>query len=166
MTEPPNLNVPLIGLSYAYQPGEVRTFLEAGLGSGLSLNETLRQLRSQGVSIANSSARQLANDFYASQNAADVIAHTPFAFRPSIAAYPERTDKGKHGYITYASYTHTNPETGEQTTYGAVVRSAQLLTRSQLNSRIIQTLSVAMETYDFTVATGSITYDQSYRRGI
>lgn len=158
---PPELS----GLSYAQYPYEVQQYIEASLNRGYSLNAALRSFREAGGSVANQTARELARNYLATAEGAAVLTNTPAAFIPSDAAYPLKPNTRGGGYVTYARVIYGTADDGTPLYVPAVATHYQQLSRSQINSLLLENVRNFLDQYDVSATRFRFQYVNTYQRG-
>lgn len=136
--------------------GEQRLFMTDAYNRGLSANATLAALRDAGIGVRR--LEGLAAYRVVSSRAArgGMINNTPRSFTPSERLYTPTLRTLPAKFRIWGNVNVANPDTGETTTYHAVINTDDFLTRGQMQDQLAEVLSLVAQSESLEIDTSTI----------
>lgn len=143
--------------------GEVFAAIQNYVGQGYSAGRIQRELAGTPLATRRQAILDIRREVLAAKDGATGIANTAYSFKPSEGLFQTTARDLKANYQVWAHIDLPTNEPGVLARYGAVVKFDQLLTRTEINNLVLQTLQNAITEYKLKVASEQIRYGYAYR---
>lgn len=136
-----------------------------GVTHGLSANEIQRQLAGTDLAVRRQALLEVVRELKQSIGLGGALQNTPYAFRPSEGIFNPVSRNLNGEKRVYASVQVSVTAEGQPLFRHVVLTFSGQLTRTEINNRLLDTLSAAAAAYGESYASEDLRYTRLERQG-